>query len=153
MGAAPGYALRVTHSARTSTEYLINIIAQLDAHNLLIVGLAGWFEAFYLATGLSIVQVIHFRLRASSFAAFPVQVRLAYTAMLLIALWGPMNWLFWVPAIGTPAQVLFGYCTLARCLSLLPWNRVEQLTWRLVWRTFVSRPVKGSILQGLPAAS
>ena len=42
---------------------------------LLIVGLAGWFEAFYLATGLSIVQVFHFRLRASSFAAFPVQVR------------------------------------------------------------------------------
>ena len=55
---------------------------------LLIVGLAGWFEAFYLATGLSIVQVFHFRLRASSFAAFPVQVRVAYTAMLLIALWG-----------------------------------------------------------------
>ena len=99
---------------------------------LLIVGLAGWFEAFYLATGLSIVQVFHFRLRASSFAAFPVQVRLAYTALLLIALWEPMNWLFWVPAIGTPAQVLFGYCTLARCLSLLPWNRRVPLTWGLV---------------------
>lgn len=119
---------------------------------LLIVGLAGWFEAFYVATGLSIVQVIHFRLRASSFAAFPVQVRVAYTAMLLIALWGPMNWLFWVPAIGTPAQVLFGYCTLARCLSLLPWNRREPLSWGLVWRTFVSPPVRGNVLQGLPAA-
>jgi len=33
VGAAPGYALRVTHSAKTSTEYLINIFAQLDAHN------------------------------------------------------------------------------------------------------------------------
>jgi len=33
VGAAPGYALRVTHSARTSTKYLINIFAQLDAHN------------------------------------------------------------------------------------------------------------------------
>ena len=29
----PGYALRITHSARTSTEYPINIFAQLDAHN------------------------------------------------------------------------------------------------------------------------
>jgi hypothetical protein len=33
VGTAPGYALRVTHSARTSTKYLINIFAQLDAHN------------------------------------------------------------------------------------------------------------------------
>jgi hypothetical protein len=33
VGAAPGYALRVTHSATTSADYLINIFAQLDAHN------------------------------------------------------------------------------------------------------------------------
>ena len=118
---------------------------------LLIVGLAGWFEAFYLAIGISIIQVAHFRLRENSFTAFPVQVRLAYTALLLIALWGPMNWLFWVPTIGTPAQVLFGYCTLARCLSLLPWNRHVPLSWHLVWHTFVSPPVKGNVLQGLPA--
>lgn len=118
---------------------------------LLIVGLAGRFEAFTLAAGLSAFQVVHFRLRDGSFAAFPVQVRVAYTAMLLLALWGPMNWLFWVPAIGTPAQVLFGYCTLARCLSLLSWNRREPLSWRLVRRTFISPPVKGNILQGQPA--
>jgi hypothetical protein len=118
---------------------------------LLIAGLAGRFEAFYLAAGLSAFQVAHFRLREGSFGAFPVQVRVAYTALLLLALWGPMNWLFWVPAIGTPAQVLFGYCTLARCLSLLPWNRREPLSWRLVRRTFISPPVKGNILQGLPA--
>jgi hypothetical protein len=61
-----------------------------------------------------------FRLREGRFSAFPVQVRLAYTGLLLVSLWGPMNWLFWVPAIGTIAQVLFGYCTLARCLSLRP---------------------------------
>lgn len=118
---------------------------------LLIAGLAGWFAAFYLAVILSTIQVVHFRLREGSVSAFPVQVRIAYTALLLLALWEPLRWLFWVPAIGTPAQVLFGYCTLARCLSLLPWNRHEPLSWRLVWRTFVSRPVKGSILQGQPA--
>lgn len=120
---------------------------------LLIVGLAGRFEAFYLAIALSAFQVAHFRLREGSFAAFPVQVRVAYTGILLLALWPPLHWLFWVPAIGTPAQVLFCYCTLARLLSLLPWNRREPLSWRLVWRTFVSRPVKGNILQGLPATS
>ena len=117
---------------------------------LLICGLAGRFEAFYFAAALSGVQVVHFRLRERHFMAFPVQVRIAYTALLLLALWEPMNWLFWVPAIGTPAQVLFGYCTLARCLSLLPWNRREPLSRRLVWRTFISPPIKGNILQGLP---
>lgn len=118
---------------------------------LLIIGLAGRFEAFYLATALSAIQIVHFRLREGSFAAFPVQVRVAYTAMLALALWEPMNWLFWVPAIGTPAQVLFGYCTLARCLSLMPWNRREAMSVGLVSRTFLSRPVRGSVLQGLPA--
>lgn len=117
---------------------------------LLVAGLAGWIDGFYLATALSAVQVIHFRLREGSVKAFPVQVRVAYTALLLLALWRPMNWLFWVPAIGTVAQVLFGYCTLARCLSLLAWNRREPLSWRLVWRTFTMPPVKGNILQGLP---
>jgi hypothetical protein len=92
------------------------------------------------------------RLREGGFSAFPVQVRLAYTALLLLALWEPMNWLFWLPAIGTPAQVLFGYCTLARCLSLLPWNRGEPFSWRLVWRTFSAATVKGSILQSLPTS-
>jgi len=96
---------------------------------------------------------VHFRLREGSFAAFPVQVRLAYTAILLVALWTPMNWLFWIPAIGTPAQVLFGYCALARCLSLLPWNRREPLSRRLVWRTFAAKPVRGNILQGQPAVT
>jgi hypothetical protein len=118
---------------------------------LLIIGLAGRFEAFYLATALSAVQIVHFRLRENSFAAFPVQVRVAYTGLLAVSLWEPMNWLFWIPAIGTPAQVLFGYCTLARCLSLLPWNRREPLSLGLVRRTFLSRPVLGSVLQGLPA--
>jgi hypothetical protein len=47
--------------------------------------------------------------------------------------------------------VTFGYCTLARCLSLLPWNRSEPLSFALLRRTFLSRPVKGSVLQGLPA--
>jgi len=116
---------------------------------LLVVGLAGRFEAFYLAVALSAVQTVHFRLREGSFTAFPVQVRVAYTALLLLALWIP--WLFWIPAIGTPAQVLFGYCALARCLSLLPWNRREPLSWALVRRTFLSRPARGNILQGQPA--
>lgn len=119
---------------------------------LLVAGLAGRFEAFYLAVALSAIQVVHFRLSQGNFIAFPVQVRVAFTVMLLAALWEPMNWLFWAPAIGTPAQVLFGYCSLARILSLMPWNRREPLSGDLLRRTFLSPPVKGSVMQGLPAA-
>lgn len=120
---------------------------------LLSAGLAGRSEAFALALALSAVQIAHFRWREGRWDAFAVQVRIAYTALLALALWEPMNWLFWLPAVGTLAQVLVGYCLLARCLSLLPWNRREPLTWRLVWRTFTARPVEGNILQGLPAAA
>jgi hypothetical protein len=36
--------------------------------------------------------------------------------------------------------VIFGYCLMARMLSLLPWNRTEPITADLVRRTFLSRP-------------
>jgi hypothetical protein len=120
---------------------------------LLIVGLAGWPPAFLLAVGLSAIQIIHFRLAEGSWRAFPVQVRVAYFLILTATLWPPLHWLVWLPAIGTPAQVLIGYCLLARALSLLPWNRREPLSWDLVRRTFTTPPVKGNILQGQPRAA
>ena len=119
---------------------------------LLTAGLAGQFGAFYLVLLLSTVQVIHFRLREGAFKVFPVQVRLTYTAILLLAFWHPMRWMFWLAAVGRTAQVLFGYCPLARTLSLMPWNRNAPFSWRLIWRTFLSRPVRGNVLQGLPAS-
>jgi hypothetical protein len=64
----------------------------------------------------------------------------------------PLRLIFWIPTIGTWAQVLFGYCTMARCVSLLPWNRNEPFTPGLFGRTFFSAPVRGNILQGLPPA-
>jgi hypothetical protein len=53
--------------------------------------------------------------------------------------------------VGTWAQLIFGYCTMARCVSLLPWNRKEPLSASLVTRTFFSRPMPGNILQGFPS--
>lgn len=120
---------------------------------LLLAGLAGRFEAYYLAIGLSAIQVVHFLLREGSFPAFPVQVRVAYTLMLILLLWQPLNVLFWIPAIGTVAQVLFGYCMLARCLSLMPWNRREPLSVEKLQRTFLSPPIKGNVMQGLPRSA
>ncbi|WP_322522275.1 hypothetical protein SR882_05200 [Guyparkeria halophila] len=98
-----------------------------------------------LAVGLTLINLAHFAVRADRLTAFPVQVRFFYLLLLLVALPEPMRWLFWIPMIGTWAQVLVGYCTMARLVSLLPWNRSEPLTWRLVWRRFASMPVRGSV--------
>jgi hypothetical protein len=53
----------------------------------LVVGLAGWPEAFYLATALGVAQILHFWVREGRLTAFPVQVRLVFTAVLLLCAW------------------------------------------------------------------
>ncbi len=51
-----------------------------------------------------------------------------------------MRGLYWLPVLGTGVMLVFGYCLMARMLSLLPWNRTEPLTLSLLRRTFVSPP-------------
>ena len=115
---------------------------------LLTAGVAGYHAGFILAIALTLFQLIHFAIRERSIAAFPVQVRFWYLMLLLLALPQPMQLLYWVPTVGTWAQLIFGYCTMARCVSLWPWNRQEKLSIRLLRKTFLSRPVRGSIMQG-----
>jgi hypothetical protein len=118
---------------------------------LLTAGLAGWTKAFALAIALSTVNLAYFWLREREAGAFPVQVRIAYLGILAVAYLEPIRFLYWVPFTGTWAMVLFGYCPLARTISLMPWNRSEPMSLALLKRTFLSTPVKGSVLQGLPA--
>jgi hypothetical protein len=118
---------------------------------LLSLGVLGNPLGFMLAIGLTIFQLIHFVYRERSIAAFPVQVRFWYLMLLIVAWPEPLQWIYWVPTIGTWAQIIFGYCTMARCVSLLPWNRNEQLSLDLVKKTFFTRPVRGSIKQGFAA--
>ncbi|MGM0516902.1 MAG: hypothetical protein ACQER6_04815 [Pseudomonadota bacterium] len=99
----------------------------------------------YLAVGLTVVNLLHFAIREPRITAFPVQVRFFYLLLLLVAAPEPMRWLFWIPMIGTWAQVLVGYCAMARLVSLFPWNRRERFSMRLLWRTFMSLPVRGSV--------
>lgn len=120
--------------------------------SLLSSGLSGWASGFSLAIGLTVLQLIHFLARERSIGAFPVQVRIGYLLLLLLAYPLPLQWIYWIPTIGTWAQVIFGYCTMARLVSLLPWNRREVFTLNLLKRTFLSPPVRGNILQGLPPA-
>ena len=113
---------------------------------LLCLGMAGWESGYPGAMSLTGVQIVHFALREHSMTAFPVQVRIGYLLLLLVAYPVPMQWLYWVPIIGTWAQLIIGYCTMARLVSLLPWNRREPFSVRLLLSTFFSAPVRGSVL-------
>jgi hypothetical protein len=107
---------------------------------LLAVGLSGHPGAFIAAMALTGVQAIIMLAREKSVMAFSVQLRLGYLVLLAICYIPQMRWLYWLPTIGTFALVIFGYCLMARMLSLLPWNRQEALSGELLWRTFCSRP-------------
>lgn len=120
---------------------------------LLIGAVAGNTLSLQAVIGLNIVQVIHFVIREKSITAFPVQVRATYLGLLVLSQAPFMFWILWWQLIGTAAMVLFGYCFLARCMSLMPWNKTEDYSISLFKRTFFSAPVKGNVLQGLPAAT
>ena len=119
---------------------------------LLTAGIAGQQVGFTLAIGLTALQLIHFTIREHSITAFPVQVRFWYLILLLAALPEPLQIIYWLPTIGTWVQLMFGYCTMARCVSLLPWNQREPFSADLLLKTFLSHPVRGNVLQGLPPA-
>ena len=142
-----GFAYQTSEHDETTARRWLFIMAQewmwwvwLVSACLLLIGLMGMPEAFPATLLLSIAQFILFLARERAFKAFPVQLRLAYTLLLTICLLPPMRWLYWLPAVGTSALVIFGYCLMARMLSLLPWNRAEPITIDLLRRTFLSRP-------------
>jgi hypothetical protein len=118
---------------------------------LLATGLAGLRQAFLVAIALGVVQSLHYLGRHRRFMAFPVQVRVSYLGLLVFGWWDPYVIWYWIQLAGTMAMVTMSYCPLARFLSLMPWNRQEPFTLALLRRTVLSAPVKGSILQGLPA--
>jgi len=116
-------------------------------------GITGYQTGFVLAICLTVFQLIHFAIRERSLKAFPVQVRFWYLVLLCVALPGPLQVIYWIPTIGTWAQLIFGYCAMARFVSLFPWNhRDRPFSVDLLMDTFLSRPVRGNILQGLPPA-
>lgn len=117
---------------------------------LVTAGVAGYTMGFDLAIVLTVIHLIDFMLRERSVTAFTVQVRLVVLLYLLVSYPEPMQFLFWLPVVGMWARALFGYCLMARTMSLMPWNRRTALTGELLKRTYFSRPVRGNIMQGLP---
>lgn len=98
------------------------------------------------AVGLGVVQWVHFQARAERIGTLPVQVRLAFLGLLVAGLWPPLLAIHWLLLPGALARVAFEYCALARILALMPWNRTQPLTLRLVRRAFLTPPTPGSIL-------
>lgn len=107
---------------------------------LLAAAVWGWSPGFPAVIGFTLVHSVHYLVRAGAVAAFAVQVRLGYLALLVTGLWPPLAFVHWIQLAGTLAVVTVDYCPLARIFSLLPWNRRSPLTWRLVLRTFVQPP-------------
>lgn len=115
---------------------------------LLTYGVSGNSIGFMLAIGLTLFQLVHYIILEKGIRTFPIQVRFWYLMLLIVALPEPMQLIYWIPTIGTWAQILFGYCTMARCVSLFPWNRSKPFSLALLQETFFSRPVRGNIQQG-----
>jgi hypothetical protein len=107
---------------------------------LLTIGLMGHPSAFMGAMLVTVAQGTVLVIREKSVLAFAVQLRIAYLVLLGICFVLPLRWLYWLPTVGTFALVIFGYCLMARMLSLFSWNRQEPLSVDLIRRTFLSRP-------------
>lgn len=116
---------------------------------LLSAGLLGHPLFFERAIGFSLFQMVYFMISDQDVKSFAAQVRLFYTLLLLLALPAPMQIIYWAPLVGTWIRVLFGYCIMARLISLLRWNRNAPLNFATLKRTFLTPPTRGSVLQQL----
>jgi len=79
-----------------------------------------------------------------------VQIRIGLTAFLLVCLLPSLRWMGWLPVIGIIARLLFAYCTMARLLSLMPWNRAVPMSLMLVRQTFLKPPKMEKVVLDLP---
>ncbi|WP_130537603.1 hypothetical protein [Thiomicrorhabdus indica] len=112
---------------------------------LLILDVFGWAYGLIAASVLTAIQVIHFRVDTGRASSFPVQVRIAYLLLLMAALWPPLYWLIYPVILGTTAMVLVDYCFLARFMSIMPWNLNQPYSFNMIYKTFFSKPVSGSV--------
>ena len=101
--------------------------------------------AAILCGGLAVLDLA---LRRGDIEAMSVQIRLAYTLLLVLGLLPGMSWVHSMQLVGTSIRILIGYCALERELRLLPWNLIERLTLRNAWQILTARPAGGIIRFG-----
>ena len=110
------------------------------------IGIMGETNGLFIVALITLLQTGHFYIRDACKFSFPFQVRFGFLCWFCCGLLPYMEWMLWVQLMGTSLSVLFDYCAMARLMTLAPWNRAQPLNLRLVVRTFISRPVRGSIL-------
>lgn len=120
---------------------------------LLAMHLAGFPWALAIAIGLCILVGGYYMVLLKQFRPYPVQVRLAYLALLAAGMLPWMRWILWVQFVGTTAMTTVGYCPLLRLLSIAPWNRIEPLAPALLWHVFVRMPCAGGLVQWASSSS
>jgi hypothetical protein len=94
---------------------------------LLFASIAGVPWALSAVLALCSLTTIYYAAMLRSVSAYRVQVRMGFMLIAGTALLPGMQWILWIPAVGTSAQVIVGYCPMARILDLMPWNRSEPL--------------------------
>jgi hypothetical protein len=107
---------------------------------LLLLQLAGFHWALPLVVGSCAASAALYALRLGSVRAYRVQVRLGFAAFCSLGWLPGLEPILLVPVVGTSAQVLFGYCPMARMLDVAPWNRDERFSWELVRRIAMRAP-------------
>lgn len=114
---------------------------------LLAAHLASVDGALKVTMVLCAAATVYFCVKAGGLRPYPVQIRLAYLSLLLLGMLPAMSWINWVQLVGTTAMVVFGYCLLARTLSLAPWNRTQPLRRSLVRYAFLEQPCAGGLVR------
>jgi hypothetical protein len=89
----------------------------------IVAALAGWAPGYYVVIAISAVQVVFFLSQERSLSAFPVQIRVVYFALTLLALWPVARFVAYLLLfVGTVMVTFFGRCTIALVLKQMPWN-------------------------------
>lgn len=112
--------------------------------------IAGYFDrrrGWYPVVAFSVFHALFFwfyLFGGLSLTPFPVQLRIAYVVWVVCGTFIPgAQVLIFESLLGLTANVIFGYCPLARLISLMPWNRSENLSFEVLRRTFLTPPQSG----------
>jgi hypothetical protein len=107
-------------------------------------------RGYSAALFITVAHLSHYLIRDRGLT-FPVQVRAGVLLFMLLGLFEPLLFFYWMLGFGGTVQVLFGYCIMARMVSLLPWNLREPFGFALVRKTFMTPPSIGVVRQGFAA--
>jgi hypothetical protein len=129
------YVPRIPHTEWGNQAQWAVTCALLLAH---LQGGAPW--ALPAAAALCTASLVWYGARLRSLRSYRMQIRIGVLAWLALSQAPGLAWILWVPVLGMAAQVLVGYCPMARLLDLLYWNRAEPFSAQLVCRTFTRAP-------------